>query len=393
MSSWRELCLRDLAEIKHGYAFKGEFFSDIGPGPILLTPGNFAIGGGFKAAQPKYYRGPIPQGFKLSAQDLVVTMTDLSKAADTLGYAALVPGDREYLHNQRIGLVTIADETKVSKEFLYYLLRTPKYRDQVLATSSGSTVRHTSPRRILDFTAPIPSLEEQARVAGVLMSLDDKLAANDGAATACHELAQALSVEAHAGASFAPLSDIAFITMGSSPPGKTYNERGVGVPFYQGTRDFGGRFPGQRVWCTAPVRTADAGSTLVSVRAPVGEVNVAVERCCIGRGIAAITSRYALPSVLFHELAGSQEVWRPYEADGTVFGSINKIQLQKLLIRSVTGPDAVRLEANLSSLDRQVEALFGQSQVLRDLRDALLPRLMSGEIRVREAEKIAEDAT
>ena len=92
--------------VKHGFAFKGEYFIEDETPDVLVTPGNFAIGGGFRADKPKYYAGPVPNDYILQEGDLVVTMTDLSKAGDTLGYPALVPRmlGRRYLHNQRIGL-------------------------------------------------------------------------------------------------------------------------------------------------------------------------------------------------------------------------------------------------------------------------------------------------
>ena len=86
------------------------------------------------------------------------------------------------------------------------------------------------------------------------------------------------------------LGDICEITMGQSPPGESYNETGEGVPFFQGVRDFGFRFPSRRIYCTAPApaRFAAEGDVLLSVRAPVGSLNVAKERSAIGRGVAAI---------------------------------------------------------------------------------------------------------
>src|SRR5215216_6625422 len=102
MNYWTPVTLADLAEVKHGFAFRGEFFSDIPPGGILVTPGNFAIGGGFQSNKRKYYNGPLEPAYILEANELIVTMTDLSKDCDTLGYSALVPeDDNQYLHNQR----------------------------------------------------------------------------------------------------------------------------------------------------------------------------------------------------------------------------------------------------------------------------------------------------
>ena len=107
-SDWREVTLGDLIDIKHGFAFKGASIHDEPQGDVLLTPGNFAIGGGFKGDRFKYYDGSVPEEFVLDEGDLLVTMTDLSKQSDTLGYPALVPAStngRRYLHNQRLGKV------------------------------------------------------------------------------------------------------------------------------------------------------------------------------------------------------------------------------------------------------------------------------------------------
>ena len=150
---WEVKKLKEFIEIKHGYAFKGEFFSKDPTPNILLTPGNFKFGGGFKWDKLKYYDGEIPSDFILKNGDLIVTMTDLSKLGDTLGYPALVPQskDLKFLHNQRIGKVNFKNQ-KLGLFYLYYLLCSDSYRGHVLGTATGSTVKHTAPDRIKDFS-------------------------------------------------------------------------------------------------------------------------------------------------------------------------------------------------------------------------------------------------
>lgn len=150
---WEVKKLKEFIEIKHGYAFKGEFFSKDPTPNILLTPGNFKFGGGFKWDKLKYYDGEIPSDFILKNGDLIVTMTDLSKLGDTLGYPALVPPskDLKFLHNQRIGKVNFKNQ-KLGLFYLYYLLCSDSYRGHVLGTATGSTVKHTAPDRIKDFS-------------------------------------------------------------------------------------------------------------------------------------------------------------------------------------------------------------------------------------------------
>lgn len=162
---WREVTMEEVATIKHGFAFKGEYFTDIPQPSVLLTPGNFAIGGGFQTGKPKYYGGPIPVDYVLAEGDLVVTMTDLSKASDTLGYAARVPrtAGTTYLHNQRTGLVQVKDSKAVRVEWLHYLMRTQPYRSWVIGSASGTTVKHTSPSRIGAYAFKLPPVAEQLR--------------------------------------------------------------------------------------------------------------------------------------------------------------------------------------------------------------------------------------
>jgi type I restriction enzyme S subunit len=155
-------------------------------------------------------------------------------------------------------------------EFYYYWFRTLAGQRALLANASTVGVPGiASPlATIRSISVPIPDLSVQQAIVDTLGALDDKIAVNERIVLACHQLAQAYVASAVDSAARVALSELADITMGSSPPGDTYNEGRVGLPFYQGTRDFGFRFPSRRVWCTDPVRTSQSGATLVSVRAP-----------------------------------------------------------------------------------------------------------------------------
>lgn len=184
--------LGDYISIKHGYAFKGDFISTTNNGIVLVTPGNFAIGGGFKENKCKYFTGDYPKEYVLKPNDLIVTMTDLSKNGDTLGYSALVPDtSRIYLHNQRIGLVQIESD-EISKDYLYWFMRTRKYQKKIVATASGSTVKHTSPSRICEIEIELPSLEEQNKIASVLNNIENKIYENSAINNNLEQQAQAI---------------------------------------------------------------------------------------------------------------------------------------------------------------------------------------------------------
>jgi type I restriction enzyme S subunit len=170
--------------------------------------------------------------------------------------------------------------------------------------------------------------------------------------------------------------------MGQSPPGETYNENGEGLPFYQGRADFESRFPKRRVYCTTPTRLAKRGDTLISVRAPVGDINMAAEDCAIGRGVAAARHKSGSRSYTYQFMLGLEPVFARFEAEGTVFGSITKKNFHGIpcVVAAPTIIDA--FEREVAPLDSRVEILMRECGTLSGLRDALLPRLISGALRV-----------
>jgi type I restriction enzyme S subunit len=178
------------------------------------------------------------------------------------------------------------------------------------------------------------------------------------------------------------LSNSFNVTMGQSPPGTTYNENGEGMPFFQGRTDFGFRYPSVRVYCTAPTRFAEAGDTLVSVRAPVGDINLTQEKCCIGRGIAAVRHKTGSRSFTYYQMLAFKDVFALFESEGTVFGSIAKTDFN--LIGYISPPDEIvkKFEEIAFPIDQTIENNERQSRTLAQIRDALLPKLMSGEISI-----------
>jgi len=180
MEGWKYINLGDIIHIKHGYGFKGKYFVEEPNRNLLLTPGNFAIGGGFKSGKMKYYDGPINDEFVLCPGDVIVTMTDLSMKADTLGYSAKIPNNPEntYLHNQRLGLVSLKTN-EFDLDYIYWLLRTYNYQKYIAGSSSGATVKHTSPKKIYSAKLLVPeSKVTQKRIADILSAYDDLIENN-----------------------------------------------------------------------------------------------------------------------------------------------------------------------------------------------------------------------
>ena len=170
------------------------------------------------------------------------------------------------------------------------------------------------------------------------------------------------------------------LTMGQSPPGSTYNDEGEGLPFFQGSTDFGSRFPDNRKFCSAPARTAEVDDTLLSVRAPVGALNMAWEKCCVGRGVAALRHKSGSSPFTYFSAWTIQSEFQLYEQTGTVFGAITKKQLEA--IPTISPPDGLvsAFSILVEPLEKMLRNRMGESQSLAKQRDTLLPKLLSGVI-------------
>jgi type I restriction enzyme S subunit len=182
------------------------------------------------------------------------------------------------------------------------------------------------------------------------------------------------------------------LTMGQSPPGSTYNDVADGLPFFQGRSDFGSRYPKRRMFCNAPTRIAEPDDTLVSVRAPVGDVNMAWERCCIGRGVAAVRHQSGHRGYTYYAISHLRPELAAFEHTGTVFGAINKAQFEVLRIIATSHQLVDAFEQLVSGFDERIRCNEIEIGTLIATRDLLLPKLMAGEIRVKDAAKMTEAA-
>ncbi|BCQ01963.1 hypothetical protein TPCV4_04070 [Cutibacterium avidum] len=283
-----------------------------------------------------------------------------------------------------------SDGTVIDQSFLRWATRGPAWQSEVdRLINVGAVFSSLNVGDIGKMRIPVLPLPEQQAIAEVLGALDDKIAANRALVATADALARAFTNECLADSTTTQLCDLATITMGSSPKGTSYNESGEGVVLYQGMKDFGIRSPLPRVWTTEPGRLAHAGDILMSVRAPVGTLNRATEECCIGRGLASLTAHQ--PNALFHLLLGQQTLFAPFNGDGTIFGSINKRQLHALPVR-IPSAGLTELEAKTAPLEAQVASALSESATLAALRDTLLPALMDGTLRVKDAEKTVSEA-
>lgn len=196
------------------------------------------------------------------------------------------------------------------------------------------------------------------------------------------EMVEVDGVEVPKGWELSTIGDCYDVVMGQSPKGETYNENKQGMLFYQGRAEFGWRFPTPRLFTTDPKRIAEQNSILMSVRAPVGDINIALEKCCIGRGLAALQHKSKSLSFGLYQIQSIKPELDLFNGEGTVFGSINQANLKNIQIINPEEKFIQLFEKNLSSCDSKIMNNEIENNSLKEIRDLLLPRLLSGEIKL-----------
>ena len=404
MAEWCDCTLGNLVDVKHGYAFLGEHFGRAGS-HIVLTPGNFFDEGGFKKKgdREKWYTGPIPKDYVLKEGDLIVAMTE--QAEGLLGSSAIVPHGGLYLHNQRLGLVRLLDESKTDRRFVYYLFNSKPVRQQIRASASGVKIRHTAPSRIADVRVSVPALRQQQRIASILSAYDELIENNQRRIQILETMARALYREwfvefrfpGHErfprvasplgdipqGWEVKKLKDVCHLTMGQSPKSEFYNQIGEGQPFHQGVTDFGDRFPTDRLFCTVEGRVAEAGDILFSVRAPVGRMNIADKRIVLGRGLSATRHNEGHQAFLWEQLRNrfSKD---DMMGNGAIFAAVTKGDMQGIELLCPPSALVGAAAKHFEPINSRIGALTKEIQNLRRTRDLLLPRLLSGQVALAE---------
>jgi len=364
------------------------------------------------------------------------------------GETAYVPQGVEFALGQNLVLLRSVGD-KIHPPFLRWLVRGPEWWAQVgKYLNVGAVFDSLRCGEIPRFELLIPPLSEQKAIAHILGSLDDKIELNRQMNETLEAMAQALfkswfvdfdpvidnalaagntipdelleraeqrkAIEKKDNSDIQSLFPDEFefteemgwipkgwsvsnvgtefdVTMGQSPPGSTYNELEEGTYFFQGSTDFGFRYPTPRIYCTEPKRLANKRDTLVSVRAPVGDTNIAAVDCCIGRGLAALRHKSNSASFTYYSMLQLKENFKIYEGEGTVFGSINQKDFKNLTQLKVPEVLVSKFEINAGALDYKIELNSLNIIELTKLRDTLLPKLMSGELRIPDAVALVDD--
>ena len=367
-------------------------------GEVIITPSDRKI------SEDSYKK--INKRTKLEELDVLIS------TVGTLGKLAIVAEKPNYEFQRSVGIIK-CDKNKLLPQYLYYYLSLNSLQNRLINNSKGAVQKCIFINDLKELLVDIPSVSLQKLQINLLSYIDKKIKLNNIINLELEKIAKTLydywfvqfdfpdenkrpykssggtmvyneilKREIPIGWEVIALSDIANITMGQSPSGSSYNTTGQGMPFHQGCANFGDKFPIAEQYTTEPSRMANVGDFLVSVRAPVGSLNIAIEKCCIGRGLAAINSKTNDNEYLYQILQNFKNQFELRNSIGTTFGSITKDDLFSLLVIKPKENVLESYKQICQSLSQEQYNLFLENYKLTKIRDYLLPMLMNGQVSI-----------
>ena len=433
LRDWSEFSLAEAADPRNGAGIKQAYFVPVG---VQLARVSDFTDRSIDLSSCIYVdaeHAALWRGHILEEGDVLVATVGSwpPNWSSVVGKAVRVPVEAAgSIQNQNTCCVR-AKKGIADQRFLFYLLRTADFIHHAAYSAAGSANQaRLAVRNLFRFQFACPPVDEQRAIAEVLGSLDDKIELNRRMNRTLEQMAAAIfkawfvdfepvKAKAAGAARFPTMPQPVFdalpteftdsplgpipkgweasnikqqcaLVMGQSPKSEFYNEDAEGLPFHQGVRAFGERFPTHNVYCTVPNRLAEKGDVLFSVRAPVGRINLADRQLIVGRGVAAIRHNECGQSFLLYAL---KQKFREEDSmgSGTVFAAVTKKDMEGIELLVPRPEILTAFEQHVGLLDERYALNVQESVTLANIRDALLPKLLSGEIRVGAAERIVED--
>jgi type I restriction enzyme S subunit len=300
-------------------------------------------------------------------------------------------------------LVIIRPSEEVNAKYLTCIFNSTWGQGTIAGTLVGVAQQHFNVSAAKEMEVNLPPRHTQDKIAAILSAYDRLIENNTRRIEILEEMARSIyrewfvkfrfpgheqvqMVDSELGLipegwEVKNLSEICEIIMGLSPKSEFYNENAEGLPLHQGVTNFGAWFPTDKVYTTTITRLAKIGDILFSVRAPVGRINIANKTIVIGRGICAIRSKTGKQNFVLQQLKD-----KFYEDNlmggGTIYPSVTKEEVQKIKMLVPLPENILAFESQSLPVFRQIEVFLLKNLNLRQTRDLLLPRLISGEIDV-----------
>lgn len=280
-------------------------------------------------------------------------------------------------------------------DYLYYAWQ--YVFGQVQAVSYGTVFDTITMKSFEDIEIPVPPVATQRRIAQALTVIDDKIESNIQISDKLDQVQKEIfrkrfvDFQDHKNLKKSELGEIpeeyevrslkefVDIELGNSPKSEYYNEEGEGLPFFQGSKNFGMHYPDVEKWCTSPNKTAEEGDILISIRAPVGDLNKAQFKCCIGRGVTGLSMKNHRNEFLYYFLKTNSHRWEQY-ASGTTFNSINKGNIESFEAIYPGSEKIERYNERVAPMSEEINSLYWENEHLDELRNELMPPLISGQV-------------
>jgi type I restriction enzyme S subunit len=437
MGDWRLVRFGEVASIKHGWPFKSKLCSLEQTGrPIVVNTGNYRYDGGFRFDETvtREYIGEFPSEYITEPGDILLIMTCQTPGGEILGVPGRIPNDgRIYLHNQRLGKVVIKSKKELDSGYIYWVCLWNVFNQHLVATATGTKILHTAPSRIEGFRFWLPSFFEQRAIAQLLNALQGKIELNRQTNETLEALARAIFKDWFV--DFGPTrakvegqeSYLATELWELFPDALDDEDKPVGWEISEIGKEvkaLGGGTPstkqptfwdaGEHNWATpkdlsklsSPVllrtdrQISDAGienissgllpvgTVLLSSRAPIGYLAIAEAPTAVNQGFIAMVCDKRLTNLFVFFWCEQHLDYIKGIAGGTTFAEISKKVFRPI-------PVVVPSSKSIQAFDEIVRPLYNkivsntkENEMLAQTRDLLLPKLMSGEIRLKDVEHI-----
>jgi type I restriction enzyme S subunit len=418
-SEYKNVSLGELADIKHGWAFKSDFFSDLPKeNPVVVGIGNFRYEGGFRfeSTKLKYYEGEFPNEYLLDAGEILLVMTCQTAGGEILGIPGRIPSDnRRYLHNQRLGKFVNKRRDVFDNDYAYNIFKTADFNRFLASSATGTKILHTSPDRILQYSFELPPIHEQKAIAHILGTLDDKIELNRKTNETLEAMAKALfkswfvdfdpvraKAEGRPTGLPGEISDLFPDSFEGSELGEIPSGWEVGglEEFLVLQRGFDLPAP-QRIKGAYPVVAASGVSGTHNEPMAFAPGVVTGRSGVLGKVFYIQTDFFPLNTTLWaKEFRLATPIYGYFllcDIDFAVFNAgsavptLNRNHLGSLRFPLPTKALVVSFTEVAVDLMKRKEGIVAETSNLSATRDALLPKLISGEIRIPDAEKILEE--
>lgn len=439
---WKNAKLGDLIDLRGGLSYKSEFISDAGNS--LVTMGCVSLSQPFKLTALKRYTGVFGDQHRLDVGDIVIATRDVTQNRELIGAPALIPSG---LPGEAILVATnlykVINQSEVGNRFLYWVMRSPSYRRQIIASAKGTTVVMLTKDAVLNYQFPLPAKEEREQIVHLLDSLNDRIALLRDTNATLEAIAQALfkswfvdfdpvlaKMEGRApegmdeataalfpdsfeeselglmptGWATKKLDEISDVGIGKTPPRKEpewFSESCEDVPWVS-IRDMGssGVYIANTSECLVAqaierfnVRRVPDNTVLLSFKLTVGRVSITDGEMTTNEAIAHCKlDPEDLLSTEFIYLYLKQFNFGSLGSTSSIAEAVNSKTIKSIPIIVPSGAVVVAFNSLVSGLFQRLKENEHQAQTLTDLRDTLLPRMISGQLRLPEGEDVLATA-